>query len=302
MGAATCRPQGKESEKIPWLPKKCRLALGSLISRAWGHLKRTMPIRVFRIIPLLAAFGVACSDATADSDGLPAGGSSSSIAGSGPQTMIGGAAGASGAGGSVGGGGASVAGAPLVGGVNQGGWSGGGSAGALAGGGGAQGGGGVAALDGKGLYDANCKECHAEQGAGGLLAPEIMHPVRDYSTWVIRNGRAQTSFPKPMEKWGTDKLSDAQLSLIFDYLDLPPQPTTGKALYDDYCASCHGADAKGGPTMRSLINEVDKVLTQVRSGKNVGKFAMRRDYMPAFPVGDISDAELKLIRDYVDSL
>jgi mono/diheme cytochrome c family protein len=170
------------------------------------------------------------------------------------------------------------------------------------GGGGAGGAGGAAPVDGKGLYEANCKVCHGEQGIGGVLAPEVVHPVRDYSTWVVRNGRAQTTFPAPMDKFASDKLSDAQLMLIFDYLDQPPQPTTGKTLYGDYCANCHGADGKGGPTTRNIINEVGKVLTQTRSGKNVGKFAMRRDYMPAFPASDISDAELALIRDYVESL
>jgi mono/diheme cytochrome c family protein len=166
----------------------------------------------------------------------------------------------------------------------------------------ATGGGGAAPVDGKGLYDLNCKSCHGEQGAGSKLAPDIAHPVRDYFTWVVRNGRAVTTFPKPMEKWDMAMLSDAQLKLVFDYLDLPPQPSTGQALYDDYCANCHGADGKGGPTMRDITNEVGKVLTQVRSGKNVGEFAMRRDYMPAFPATDISDSELMLIRDYVNSL
>jgi mono/diheme cytochrome c family protein len=178
-----------------------------------------------------------------------------------------------------------------------------GSGGTQAGSGGAQAGsGGVAPVDGKGLYEANCKACHGEQGIGGPLAPEIVHPVRDYSTWVVRNGRAQTTFPAPMEKLATEKLPDAQLMLIFDYLDQPPQPTTGKALYVDYCANCHGADGKGGPTARNIINEVGKVVSQTRSGKNIGKFEMRRDYMPAFPVSEISDAELALIRDYVESL
>ena len=277
-----------------------------------------------RVLPMLSffiLFGAACSDATDDSSGPPATAGSSTAAGSAGQATAAGTAGLSGtsggtgsatagaagaapaAGGTAGSPGAGTAGSSLGGTGGGGGTPGGGGSGAAgASAGGAAGGGGTAALDGKGLYDANCKACHGEQGVGGPLAYEIVHPVRDYSTWVVRNGRAQTTFPQPMDKWDTTKLSDAQLMLIFDYLDKPPQPTTGKALYDDYCASCHGADAKGGPTMRPLTNEVGKVLTQVRSGKNVGKFAMRRDYMPAFPSSDISDAELMLIRDYVDSL
>ena len=164
------------------------------------------------------------------------------------------------------------------------------------------GGGGPIPTDGKGLFDANCKLCHSEQGVGSALAPEIQHPVRDYDSWVVRNGRAQTTFLKPMEKWGTDKISDAQLMLIFDYLDQPAQPTTGQTLYLDYCANCHGNDAKGGPTMRDITNEVQNVLKQVRSGKSIGQYQMRHDSMPAFSTMRISDAELVMIRDYVDSL
>jgi mono/diheme cytochrome c family protein len=159
---------------------------------------------------------------------------------------------------------------------------------------------GAVATDGKGLYDLNCKSCHGEQGAGSPLAPETQHPVRDYATWVTRNGRATTTYAKPMEKWGTDKLSDAQLNLVWDYLDQPPQPTTGQALFNDYCANCHGADGKGGPVTRPLAGEGKNVLKLVREGKSVGQYSMRHDSMPKFSTMRISDAELNLILAYVN--
>jgi mono/diheme cytochrome c family protein len=167
---------------------------------------------------------------------------------------------------------------------------------------GTTGGGGSGPLDGAALYAANCMLCHGQQGAGGVLAPETQHPVRDYSSWVVRHGRPGVGFPKPMDIFGPDKLSDANLSLIWDYLDLPAQPTTGQALYHDYCANCHGADGKAGPTMRSITNELAKLKDQIRKGSKPGLFDQRHDYMPAFAASRLSDAEVALIYTYVDSL
>ena len=129
-----------------------------------------------------------------------------------------------------------------------------------------------------------------------------MHPVREYSTWVVRNGRAMTSYVKPMEKWGTDKLSDADLTLIFDYLDKPPQPTTGQALYKDYCANCHGADAKSGPAMHDIQKEAGELPMQVRKGAHPGEYTKRNEFMPIFTTMRLSDAEVALIQTYVESL
>ena len=208
--------------------------------------------------------------------GMSAGGTSLGGAGAG-STAVGGA--------TAGGGGAATAG------------SGGASAGSAG-----SGGDGPIPTDGVGLYGFHCAKCHGEQGRGGMNGPDIMHPVRDYSTWVVRNGRAMTTFPKPMEKWGTDKLSDAQLTLILDYLDTPPQPTTGAELFHDYCANCHGSDAKSGVAMKNLPNEVGELKEQVRKGAHPGEYDMRQEFMPVFSTMRISDADLDKIYMYVDGL
>ena len=162
--------------------------------------------------------------------------------------------------------------------------------------------GGSGPLDGAALYSANCSACHGAQGIGGNLAPEIQHPVRDYAAWVVRHGRPGTGFPLPMLMIGADKLSDADLGLIWEYLDKPPQPTTGQALYHDYCANCHGADGKGGPTMRPITAELGKLKQQVRSGAGLTQMDVRHNYMPAFPTTRLSDAEVNLIYTYVGTL
>jgi len=105
-----------------------------------------------------------------------------------------------------------------------------------------------------------------------------------------------------MAAFAPNKLSDAQLTLIWDYLAQPPQPTTGKALYEDYCANCHGADGKGGPTSRAITNELANLKAQTRKGSKLGQFQQRREFMPAFTTTQLSDAEVNSIYTYVDSL
>lgn len=264
-------------------------------------------------LPVVLLLNLGCSDATDTADPIGTGGSGVGTAGASSGGTLGSAGsgvGTAGSGVGTAGSGVGTAGSGVgtagsgVGGSSSGtsGSGSGGSVGTAGSGQGGSAGGGAVPTDGKGLYEANCNLCHGDVGAGTGLSPAIDHPVRDYATWVVRNGRPLIApWPKPMEKFGTDKLSDAQLNLIWDYLDQPAQPTTGATLYADYCANCHGADGKGGPTTRPLANEGKNVLKLVREGHNIGQYAMRHDSMPKFSTTRITDAELNLILAHVNT-
>jgi mono/diheme cytochrome c family protein len=146
--------------------------------------------------------------------------------------------------------------------------------------------------------------CHGPEGQGiPDKGPEIQHPVIDFSTWVVRNGRAHPGYKEPMMKYTVDQVSDAQLRGIFALLAAPPKPTTGKELYDDYCGNCHGADGKGGVTMRDISAEpVNVFIADSRAGHHPGEFENRREYMPKWTPAELSDAELRLIFAYIDGL
>jgi mono/diheme cytochrome c family protein len=149
-----------------------------------------------------------------------------------------------------------------------------------------------------------CAPCHGNEGAGvSGHGPDIQHPVVDFSTWVIRNGRTHPNFPEPMAKFTTDMLPDAQLQGILSYLAARPKPTTGAGLFIDFCANCHGADAKGGVTMRPIDTEpMSAFLMNVRNGHHAGEFSARRDFMPKWTAAQLSDADVRLIATHVGGL
>jgi mono/diheme cytochrome c family protein len=149
-----------------------------------------------------------------------------------------------------------------------------------------------------------CVVCHGPEGRGVPdKGPEIQHPVIDFSTWVVRNGRVHPGYKEPMMKYTVDQVSDAQLQGIFTFLASPPKPTTGKGLYDDYCGNCHGADGKGGVTMRDISSEpLNVFIADSRGGHHPGEFENRREYMLKWTPAELSDAELRLIFAYIDGL
>lgn len=163
------------------------------------------------------------------------------------------------------------------------------------------------AISGEELFLSVCAPCHGQEGEGTALGYALQHPVRDYSTWVVRNGRPPGNEELPgsaMAAYAEATVSDAQLEEIWDYLDAFPQPTTGQALYFDYCRNCHGEDAAGGVTGVNLRDEIEgfaDVLENVREGEDA-PYEMRSLYMPGFAATVLTDAEVQLIADHIASL
>jgi mono/diheme cytochrome c family protein len=161
-------------------------------------------------------------------------------------------------------------------------------------------------ISGEELFLQICAPCHGHDGEGTMLGYALQHPVRDYSTWVVRNGRPGTEFSgSVMAAYAPGTVSDAALEEIWDYLDGFPQPTTGETLYLDYCRNCHGEDASGGVTGVSLHEPeaMAELLEKVREGDDDGPdFSVRTEYMPAFDTTRLTDAEVQLIADHIATL
>ncbi len=115
------------------------------------------------------------------------------------------------------------------------------------------------APQGKQLYQQNCAACHGDMGKGGVGVPlalaSFLDSVSDrYLFTTIREGRPGRVMPSFQD------MSDVQVEAIVRYIRswsknkapvYPLQPikgnsANGKKLYAQHCASCHGADAKGG--------------------------------------------------------
>ncbi|MCA9682051.1 MAG: cytochrome c [Myxococcales bacterium] len=159
-------------------------------------------------------------------------------------------------------------------------------------------------MSGQELYTSFCSACHGPEGEGSSIAYEIRHPHHEFSRWVVRNGRTSIEFAgQAMPVFSDAVISDADLDLIFAYLDDFPQPDTGEGLYLDYCRNCHGADGNGGVVGKDVKNSpIQDFIENTRQGFGGSNYGSRNLYMPARPASDISDAEIQQIFDYVQTL
>lgn len=157
---------------------------------------------------------------------------------------------------------------------------------------------------GEQLYATLCASCHGPAAEGTSLAYELRHPSHEYARWVIRNGRSGGEFPdSKMAAYPEALFDDAAIDAILDWLDTFEQPTTGEALYLDYCGNCHGADASGGVVEKPIEYQgVHDMLEKVREGEGGTNYGARMQYMPGVSTDRLDDAEVTAIADYVAGL
>ena len=151
---------------------------------------------------------------------------------------------------------------------------------------------------GASLYAQRCAACHGETGEGTSLAYQLRSPVRPYATWVVRNGRNEGTYPSGMSP--ITSLSDAQLGLIFDFLDAVPMPDDGEALYVRFCGNCHGAEGRGGRADEDLAGEdEDEIFEKAREGHGGARYGEAHKYMPSWTAQELTDAQLHAIAEYL---
>jgi mono/diheme cytochrome c family protein len=134
----------------------------------------------------------------------------------------------------------------------------------------------IQSVEGADLFREYCSPCHGIAGDGkGLMAPALKAPVPDLTQLKNRNrGQFPGSHVKgvldgsvslishgsqEMPVWGPvfhqiendrdwGNVRIANLTKYLESIQADPEPT-GAALYNQYCAACHGADLKGtGPS------------------------------------------------------
>jgi cytochrome c oxidase cbb3-type subunit III len=168
------------------------------------------------------------------------------------------------------------------------------------------------------LYTRNCAGCHGLEGKGGAaigLADPVFLAIADDATItrIAANGVPGTSMPAFAQHSG-GMLVDDQINIIVKGIrawakpdaarDAPPyvaqnpgDAKRGEAAFGTYCASCHGADGRGGkagsianPAYLTLVSDQGLRTTVIAGRPDMGAPDWRGD-MPgkAMSPDDVSD-------------
>lgn len=150
------------------------------------------------------------------------------------------------------------------------------------------------------FYATQCAACHGPRGEGTARGTQIRYPVREYATWIVRNGRQGWGYGHAMPAYRVDQIDEAGLLEIFAWLSTEPRPSTGQALYRTFCGNCHGTTERPGWVDEDLAGEpLYEHFEVVREGEGGRAYWDREEYMPAWSPAELSDAEIQQIWAYI---
>jgi len=174
-----------------------------------------------------------------------------------------------------------------------------------------------ASAGGASAFKDNCATCHGTGGAGGKGYPNLndddwlwggtVDDIYQTLQYGIRSGHDEARSSQ-MPAFGRDELlKKEEITSLVDYVldlssgkDVTQSPT--HAIFQTNCASCHGADGKGGrdfgaPNLTDAIwlygNSKDAISTSIHTG--------RGGVMP-FWSGRLDDDTIRQLTVYVHSL
>ncbi len=194
------------------------------------------------------------------------------------------------------------------------------------------------AADGKAVYEQKCASCHGKDGKGN---PKMATVFKVDNALLDMTKKATTDKSEAelvdVTKKGVGKmpayegkLTEAEIAASVSYMlslaggsssasapaaDKPAAPTAAKAdtgaaagVYQSKCASCHGKDGKGNPSMAKVLKLDDAALdltdaaTQGKSEADLTAITHKgAGKMPAYE-GKLKDGEITALSAYIKSL
>jgi mono/diheme cytochrome c family protein len=168
-------------------------------------------------------------------------------------------------------------------------------------------------LNGAGSFAQNCAPCHGTtgQGDGPTAASLGAQPTKlgDRATmasrtpqdWfnITKNGNMQKMMP-PWKNQLTDQQIWDTVAYAWSLQTTPNEVDQGKKVYDANCATCHGADGKGGQAGAPDLTDFAKT-SQASPAAWAQAVSQGKGAMPGF-AGKLGDADQQAVVAYARTL
>ncbi len=108
---------------------------------------------------------------------------------------------------------------------------------------------------GTSIYALNCGVCHGTTGQGTIMAPAVGGIPAATLTPTVQSGLLPI-----MPAYNTAAISSTNLATLANYIaTLPGPPTSGWAVYSEYCGRCHGTYGTSGQYRRTKRQHRDQL-------------------------------------------